>query len=154
MFPVLLFLFEIERCRIHAKARAGRAGAVRENMPQVRIALRTQGFYAPHAMTSIGFPAHFTGVQRCGETGPSRTRFKLGGASEQLRAAAHAAVDAIFVVIPILARESRLGSLLPSHVILLWGQLFAPLFFCFLNFFHCTSSLPDGFCYVDLYTGS
>src|SRR5579872_1043610 len=105
-------------------------------------------------MADVGFRAHFPGVQRCGETGPSRTRFKLGGAIEQLRAAAHAAVGAIFVVIPILARESRLGSLLSRHVVLLRSQLFAPLFFGFLYFFHCTSSLPDGFCYVNPYTGS
>jgi len=123
-------------------------------MPQVRIALSAKRFHTPHAMADVGFRAHFTGVQRFGKTGPSRTRFKLGGAIEEVRAAAYAAVDTVFVVIPILARESRLGSLLPSNVILLRSQLFAPLFFGFLYFFHCTSSLPDGFCYVDPYTGS
>lgn len=76
-------------------------------MPQVRIALSTKRFHAPHAVAGVGFRAHLRRIQRGGETGPSGTRFKFSGAIEQFRAAAHAAVGAVFVVIPILAREGR-----------------------------------------------
>ena len=143
MRQVLLFLLEIEGCRIHAKARPGGPWAIGKNVSQVRIALSTKRFHAPHAVARVGFRSHFSRIQRLRETGPTSARLKLGSAIEQFGATACAAVRAVFVVIPVLARESRFRALLASHVILLRSQLFAPLLIGFLYFFHGTSSLPD-----------
>src|ERR1700680_4345715 len=52
---VLLFLLEIERGGVHAKARARRLGTVGKDVAQMCIALSTKGFYPTHAMTGIGF---------------------------------------------------------------------------------------------------
>ena len=82
MRQVLLLLFEVQRRRVHAEARAGRPGTVGEDVPQVRIALSTQSFHTPHAVAHVGFRAHLTRIHRRREAGPSGARFKLGGAIE------------------------------------------------------------------------
>src|SRR5581483_3422470 len=61
------------------------------------------------------------------EAGPARARVELGVGREQLGAAPRAAVDAVVMDIPQLAREGVLGTGLAQHAVLLGGQLLAPL---------------------------
>ena len=112
-------------------------------MAEVCIALSTKGFYATHAMAGVGFGAHGFGIHRRGKTRPTGAGFKLGRAVKQFRAATRAAIGTVFMVVPILPREGRLGTLLASYMVLLRSQLFAPLFVGLLYFFHCTYSLLD-----------
>src|ERR1700676_435124 len=97
-------------------------------MAEVCIALSTKGFHSTHAMAGIGFGAHGFCIHRRGKTRPASSRFKLGSAVKQFGAATRAAIGTVFMVVPILSREGRLGTLLTRYMVLLRSQLFAPLF--------------------------
>src|SRR4029450_7211691 len=65
------------------------------------------------------------------ERGPAGARFELRLGRKEGRAAAHAAVGAFAVVVPILAGEGALGALLAGDAELLARKLALPLLFGF-----------------------
>ena len=65
--------------------------------------------------------------ERGEERGPAAVAVELLVAAEQLRAAGAARVDALGVVVPVLAGEGALGAGLAEHRVLLRGQPAAPL---------------------------
>src|SRR5689334_2642908 len=81
-------------------------------------------------------PAHEVAVVRRGtdisiserliETGPARAGFEFRIGAKQRCAATDAAVHPSFVVVPILARERRFGTLFAGDVVLLWRHHFFP----------------------------
>src|SRR4051812_44236965 len=73
------------------------------------------------------------GELRLGEARPARAGVELRLGVEQLRAAGGAAVDAVLVVVPVLAGERALGALLAQHLVLLGRELLAPLGVGLLN---------------------
>src|SRR6266853_4032329 len=72
----VLFL-EIERGRVHTVAQTARLRAVRENVPQVRIALSAQRFHAPHPVAVVLFRAHSSGLNRSIEARPAGPGLEL-----------------------------------------------------------------------------
>jgi len=65
---------------------------------------------------------------------------KLGFRREQLVAASGANVRAIIFGIDILARKRSFCPRFAQDVVLLIGELLAPLLVCFGNFFHASNS--------------
>src|SRR6185312_4796722 len=84
----------------------------------MRIAARTGYFGARHAMRAIDMGAYAVGGQRQPEARPARARVVLGIRAEQLLPAAHAGVDALVLVVRVLAREGGLRALLLRHRVL------------------------------------
>src|SRR3954468_11234975 len=105
-----------------------RAGAVLEDMPQMRAALFAHHLGSPHAECAVGFSLHVFLGDRRPEAGPSRARLELGVRAEQGVRAAHAEVRPLLVVLIILARERALGTFLAGYGVLLGSQLLLPLF--------------------------
>src|SRR5712691_772273 len=136
-----VLLLKIERGRVHAIAQTARLRAVREDVPQVGIALSAQRFHAPHSVAGVLFRAYLARINRSIKARPAGPRLELRIRLEQLRAAARATVQALFVVVPILAGKGWLRALLPGHVILLRRQLFAPFLVGFPDLVHSTFSL-------------
>src|SRR5260370_42391752 len=83
---------------------------------------------------------HGVPIARRGETGPPGPRFELLLRPEQRSLAAHAAVHARLVVIPVLPRKRPLGPLAPRHFVLLGRKLRPPFSVRFRNLIHWHTS--------------
>ena len=83
------------------------------------------------AVVVLGLDAMCVG--RLKEAGPAGAGLELGVRAEKRLPAADASVDALPLVVPVLAGERALGSLLPHDVVLHLGKLLAPLLFGFFN---------------------
>jgi len=125
-----LCLNEFQSRRVHAITEVGRGWAVVQNVPKVGIAPPAQDLgrvFAPcqppcrwhNAKRKIIFRADVFVRNRRPEARPSGSRFVLRIGTEKRIVATEAAVDAFFVVVPILACESALRSLLSSDLELL-----------------------------------
>ena len=102
--------FEIKRSGVDAIAEAGGAGAVGEDVAEVGVALGAAHFDAAHAVAGV-FDGAQGGVRHRFEvTRPAAAGIELRGRVEQGRGAADAAVDAVLVVVPILAGKRPLGA--------------------------------------------
>ncbi len=92
----------------------------------MRAALPALHFGAHHAVTDVAYFADDGLRGGLPEAGPAAARFELGARVEQRRAAAHAAIDAVAVVVPVQAGERRLGGAATRHAVLLLAQFAAP----------------------------
>src|SRR5688572_20191923 len=81
---------------------------------------------AAHAVGTVFLDCHVFLPRRLPEAGPTRARIELVLGAEQLSTAAHAAVLAFLVIVPVGAGEGRLGAFLARHVILVRSELLAP----------------------------
>ncbi|SBP89684.1 hypothetical protein THIARS_80208 [Thiomonas delicata] len=118
---------EIERCGVDAVAQACRARAIGEDMAEMGMALGATHLRAQHAVTVVFHGLDGLLPHRLREAGPAAAGIELGGGVEQHRAAAHAAVAAVGVVVPVLAAERGFGGAAARHTVLLGGELGAPL---------------------------
>src|SRR5215472_4099881 len=111
-------------------------------MAQVRIAGGTQHFGAAHRVTRIHLLADILASNRRVEAGPAAARVELRVGLEKRRTAAHAAVHARLLGVPVLAAERTLGAFLPRDVELLGCELLLPFGIAFPDlvdhvFFSC-----------------
>src|SRR6266702_448721 len=135
-FRLFLFvLFQLQRGRIDAKPQARGLRAVRKDVPQMRLATAAHHFRAHHPVGFICFERHLRFVHGRVEAWPAGAGIKLRIRIEQRLAAADAVEHAMFLGVPVFAREGRLGALLASHLILFVGKLFTPFRVCLLHFF-------------------
>src|ERR1035437_7006134 len=88
------------------------------------VALAAQRLGAAHGEAVVGFGAHVLRGGRRPETGPAAAGFEFLVAAEQGVAAAHAAVHAGFVIVPVAAGKGAFGSLFARY-----GKLFRREFF-------------------------
>src|SRR5205807_7515955 len=98
-----------------------------EDVAQVGAAGAADHLGADHAVGAIGALVHVLGVDWLVEAGPAGAGLELGLGVEERLAAADAAVRAIVVAVPVLAREGSLGARPARDLVLLVGQLLTPL---------------------------
>src|SRR5918992_1175358 len=119
---------QVECRRVDAVAHtAGVAGAVREDMAEMRTAPAAQDLRSTHEQAVVGLFVDAAAVNRPREAGPAGTRVELVSGAEQLRAARPATIDAVVLGIDVLACERRLRALAPQHLVLHRRELLAPL---------------------------
>src|SRR6478609_1019494 len=102
-------------------------GTIVEDVTEVTPAAPANDLCAAHEQAVVR-----TQLDRLGDRGlrkarPSRARVELRVRPEQVAAAPGAAVGARLLVVDILAGERRLGAGAAQHLVLLRGQLLAPL---------------------------
>lgn len=102
-------------------------------MSEVRLAMVAQHLFAYHAMLSVGAGGEAVWLVRLPETGPAAAGFKLYFRIKQRVVAAHAAVDAAIMAIPVFAGEWRFCTALAAYVKLFGREFFAPCFDRFFN---------------------
>ena len=91
--------------------------------------------FGPDHEESLVFDLSYIGsVDRLPETGPAGARFELGRGIEKGQVAADALVDAVFLIVPVLAAESAFGALLTRDFELLRCELRFPFGFRFFHF--------------------
>src|SRR5690606_35899907 len=110
----LLLGLELQRSRIDAVTQSGRFRAIRKDVPQVGIAARAQSFGPAHAVAGIQRLFDAVIGQRLVEAWPATAGLVLGVRTEQRRSAGHAAVNALGMIVVVLAGKRRLGAFL-SH---------------------------------------
>src|SRR5690606_24091413 len=98
-------------------------------MSQVRIANIAHHFHAMHTVASVFVVADDIPGDRLGETGPSRSGFKLRLRVEQQRTATHARIASGLMCLAVLAGERSLGAFSPCDVIYIRRKQAAPFFF-------------------------
>src|SRR3954453_7077367 len=119
---------ELERARVDAVAEAARVTrAVFEHVPEVAAAVAAGDLGAAHGRRVVGARLDRGGNGRLGEARPARAGVELGRGREQLRAAARTAIDAVLLDVPVLAGERALRAALAQYLVLLGGELLAPL---------------------------
>src|SRR4029077_2826648 len=109
-------LHKFQRCGIHAIPQAGGRRAVVKNMAEVSVAQRAVHGLANHTKARIAFLANVFLRDRSPETRPPGARLKLRIRTEQCIVATDAAVEAVLVKIPVLARERPLGVRVPGDI--------------------------------------
>src|SRR5438067_9981934 len=102
----------------------------------MRLAFRAHHLGAAHQPGVVGLGLDVLLLRRRVVRRPAGAGIELGVRAEELGAAAHAAVHALVVVVPVLAAERLLGALLARHVVLHRRELLAPLGVGFLHFGH------------------
>src|SRR3954463_6963820 len=119
---------ELERARVDAVAETARVTrAVLEHVPEVAAAVAAGDLGATHEQRVVGAGLDRGGDGGLGEAGPAGAGVELGRGREQLRAAARTAVHAVLLDVPVLAGERALRTALAQHLVLLGGELLAPL---------------------------
>src|SRR5262245_42831947 len=124
---------EPQRRRVHAIPLPRRLRAVVEDVPEVRVAAAAHDLGAAHEPAVVRVLGHAALRHRRPEARPAGAGVELRRAVEQRLAAADAAVDAVGLVVPVLAGEGALGALAARHLELLRRQLLAPLGFSLLD---------------------
>jgi hypothetical protein len=124
LFPCF---FEVEGGGVDAVELAGGVGAVGEDMTEVAAALGTGNFDATHAEGAVVMEVDGVFGEGLEETGPAGSGLELGVGFEEGSVAGGAVVEAVGVVIDEGAGEGAFGALLAEDVILLGGELLAPL---------------------------
>src|SRR5258707_8738649 len=74
---LLLFRLQIQRGRVHAIPQASWSGAILENMPKMRGALRAAHLRPPHAVGGVSVLDHLAPIRRLKETRPDRAGIQL-----------------------------------------------------------------------------
>src|ERR1051325_194213 len=122
-----LLLLKLQRGGVDAVTQAGRGGAVVKHMPEVRV--RTAAHPLGRAHEQAVVPLRFDVVRpdRLPVTRPAGAGLELRVRTEQFLSAADAAIRARFVVVPILAREGALGTLLARHPVLFRREKVSPI---------------------------
>ena len=109
-------------------------------MAQVATALGTEYLGANHAVTGILVKLDIALAHDVPETGPARAGMKLGFRREQLVAASGTNIRAVVFGIDILAGKRPFCPRFAQDVVLLIGELLAPLLLCFGYFIHSSNS--------------
>src|SRR4026208_2345630 len=122
----LFALLELERRRVNAVAQVRRLGAVFENMAEMSVAFAAHRFGAPHAVAVVVLGLDVLLHRRRPETRPAGARIELGFPAEQFIAATDAAINALLVIVPILARKRPLRAFLARDIELFVVQLLFP----------------------------
>src|SRR5688572_9733671 len=95
----------------------------------MRIAATAKRFGPNHAVAVVVLDGDIFFSCRLPEARPAGTGFELVFGAEQLGPAAHAAVDAFLMIVPVRAGERALGAFLARNVKLLRSQILLPLSF-------------------------
>src|SRR5262249_51988801 len=95
-------------------------------MAEVRVTAGAGHGRAAHAEGVVIELFHVFLRDRLPETGPTGARLKLGFRAEQRGAAADAAIDPRFMVIPVLSGKRHLRALVPGHVVSAGRELLVP----------------------------
>src|SRR3954452_23146068 len=96
---------QVERAGVDAVALAGRAGAVREHVPEVAAAGSARHFGADHPEAAVLVQVDIRVLPGLCEARPAGAGIELGVRAEQLGSAARAAVDPIVLHVHELAGE-------------------------------------------------
>ena len=136
---------EIKRSRVDAVAQARRRGAIVKDVALVRPAHGTMNLRASHEEAAILFGLDVPLVNWFVEAWPTRTGVELRLGAKERRAAANAAIDAFFFVVPVPARKSPLGAFLPRDSVLLGSKLLTPFFVSLSHFIYHKVILPSVF---------
>src|SRR5512132_3610735 len=104
-----LLRIEAQRCRADAVTHARRRRTVREDVPEVRVAYVADDLGAPHAVARSDLLPNVGGIERPEVARPSASRIEFRVRLEERRAAAHARVDAVLVMVGIFAGARRFG---------------------------------------------
>src|SRR3954451_3381205 len=112
---------------VHAVALAGRPRTVVEKVAQVATTAAAPHLGPHHEMRAILHQLDGVGVLGLVEARPAGAAVELGRGVEQFGTARAAAVDAVSLVVGVLAGERRLGGRLPQHLAAVRGQLLPPL---------------------------
>ena len=131
---MLLLVFEFEGGGVDAEALAGRGGAVGEDVAEVASAGGAGDFDAVHAEGAVFVELDGVGGDGLEEAGPAGAGFVLGAGLEEGGVAGGAVVEAVGVVVDQGSGEGALGALFAKDVVLLGGELGAPLCVGFLKF--------------------
>src|SRR5471030_250827 len=134
---------EVQAHRVDAVTQAGRWRAVREYMPQVRIAGGADYFGANHAVADIADLDHRTVANRRVEARPATAGIKLGFRIEQRLVAADAVVNAVSLGAVVLAGERSFGAFEATNVVLLRIEHGLPFFQGFFQLFHRHTSAAE-----------
>src|SRR5215207_8855669 len=100
---------------------------------------------ASHEEAAILFGLDIPLVNWFVEAWPTCTGVELRLGAKERRAAANAAIDAFFFVVPVLTRKSPLGALLPHDSVLLRSKLLTPFFVSLSYFSYHKVILPSVF---------
>jgi two-component system, NarL family, response regulator LiaR len=131
----LLLLIQRQRAAVDAVALAALvSGAVVEDVPEVGVAVFADDLRTAHEEAVVGPQLDVLEVGRLGEAGPAGARVELGVGGEELGAATDAAVHPLRLLVDVGAGEGPLGARLAGHLVLLRGELLAPLLLALLNF--------------------
>src|SRR3990172_22575 len=103
----LLRLVELERSGIDAVAQIRRRRTVLKEMAQVGVSFAAENFGAPHEQAVVRFGFDLVLSNRRPEARPAGARIELGVGTEQLVAAAGAAIHSLIVAIPVLPGKRR-----------------------------------------------
>ncbi len=114
-------LVKIE-CGIDAIAQTAGLRPVFEDVTEVRIAIGADNFLPDHAMAQVTHRTYPVPGEWQPETGPAGPGVELVVGAEKLGATADALVNAIFLVIQILAAERSFRALHLRDLVLLLGQ--------------------------------
>src|SRR5690349_18041052 len=96
-------------------------------MTEMAAALWTQNCGTNHEMAVVFFTGNPVLSQRRPKTRPAGARIEFRLGRKKLKAAAGAAVNALFFMVPVLAGEGALRAFLAKHLILFRRQSLPPL---------------------------
>jgi hypothetical protein len=120
---------------IDAIALACRLRAIVKDMTQVGITPGTSDFDSAHTKAHVFDLVDAFGIDGVKEAGPTTAGVEFLIGAKEFGIATGAAIDTFVVAVPIHAGEGAFGSFLAGDVILFGGELLAPFFVCFGNFF-------------------
>src|SRR3712207_4515268 len=118
---------EAERGGVDAVALSGRRGTVVEDVSLVRPARGAVHLSPAHEEAALFLSGDVRSLDGRPEAGPTRAGVVLRLGAEEGRPAAHAAINSLSFVVPVLPRECALGALLTRYSMLLGRQLAPPL---------------------------
>ena len=114
---------EAQRRAVDAVALTGGCRAVVEDVAEVAVAVLAADFGAARHQLSVDVLADVLLVDRLGEARPSGAAVVLVRGAEEWLAAHHVDVDAVFLVVPELVAERRLGAFFLGDRVLQRRQL-------------------------------
>src|SRR5262245_9121359 len=94
---------ELQRCRVDAVAQPRGLGTVVEHVPEVGVADGADHFGPVHEKSVVVLGSNVCRIDRLPIAGPAAAGIELVRGAEELRPAAHAAVNPVSMVIPISA---------------------------------------------------
>src|SRR4051812_12276306 len=113
---------ELERARVDAVSKSGRFGSIFEHVPEVATAPSARDLRSNHAVTGVHVQVDRLPQGGFEEARPAGARFELRLRIEELAPAPRAAVDAVTLLVHVLARERAFGPLVAKDIELLGRQ--------------------------------
>ena len=95
---------------------------VRENVPEMTAAARTDLFHTDHTVASVAHPSNVDFVIGLEEARPTSTGVEFRIRAEERQATKAARVDTILVVVEKHTAEGGLSAVLEQHVAFLLGE--------------------------------